>query len=425
MAVPSANILTSLLTSFEGTFFSGFSHTMGWANGLLATLAILEIVTAAIWWSLTDDNAIIQFLRKVMLIGLFIFFVEAYPFLINIVVNGFVKTGLDAVTGGISMATFTNPSSIVSTAITVTEPIFTGLSVFHVPTGIIEGITGLLILACFFFLAIQIFITYLEFTIVSALVVILIPFGVLRHTAFLAEKAFGAIISFGVKLMVLAFITSAAIPVIASWTLPASPSLEQCFFVLVGALALAMLAWQAPGVAAGLLAGGPSLTAGAGVGAAIGAGAGAMLAATGTAGAVGAMVSATKAGAGALAQGAGSAATAARLGSATGTSTAGRIGGAVGGMAKAAARAPLQAAGSSLKQSYQAGGVKAFRATGGTPSAGMTAAAGGSGGTGGGASGRGPGWAQRMHSTMAMAGAAAPPVSHPQGGMSAPLNKES
>ena len=58
-------------------------------------------------------------------------------------------------------------------------------------------------LVAFFMLAIQVFITYLEFYLVAALSLVLVPFGVFKHTAFIAERAFGSVVSFGVKLMVL------------------------------------------------------------------------------------------------------------------------------------------------------------------------------------------------------------------------------
>ena len=50
------------------------------------------------------------------------------------------------------------------------------------------------------------FITVLEFYIGAVLALILVPFGVNRHTAFMAERAFGLVIAFGTKLMVLGFI---------------------------------------------------------------------------------------------------------------------------------------------------------------------------------------------------------------------------
>ena len=69
----------------------------------------------------------------------------------------------------------------------------------------------------FFMLAIQVFITYLEFYLVAALSLILVPFGVFKHTAFIAERAFGSVVSFGVKLMVLVVHYRGGHPVLARY----------------------------------------------------------------------------------------------------------------------------------------------------------------------------------------------------------------
>ena len=107
-------------------------------------------------------------------------------------------------------------------------------------------------------LAIQVFITYLEFYLVAALSLVLVPFGVFKHTAFMAERAFGSVVSFGVKLMVLSFIIAAAGPVLTQITLPAEPTWQQAYMVLLASMAIAFLAWHAPGIAAGMVSGGPS-----------------------------------------------------------------------------------------------------------------------------------------------------------------------
>ena len=160
----------------------------------------------------------------------------------------------------------------------------------------IAGFTGLIIMLCFFIIGIQIFITYLEFYIVAALALILIPFGVNKHTAFLGEKAIGAVLSFGIKLMVLAFIASIAIPLVKQWSLPVDPSNKQIFCLLLGSLAITFLAWHAPGLAAGLLSGSPSLTGGSAAGFALAGGAAAVgLGLAGSVAARGAMEAGAKA----------------------------------------------------------------------------------------------------------------------------------
>jgi len=127
-----------------------------------------------------------------------------------------------------------------------------------------------------------VFITYLEFYLISALGLILVPFGVFKHTSFLAEKVFGAIIAFGIRLMVLAFILSVTQQTLSSFVLPPDPTVKQISLVLFTAVTVMGLSWHAPAIASGLMAGSPGL----GLGAVAGTG----LAVAGVVAAAGSMV---------------------------------------------------------------------------------------------------------------------------------------
>src|SRR3989442_1131561 len=77
----------------------------------------------------------------------------------------------------------------------------------------IDGVTfeaieaqGVDVLLAFFILAIQLFVTLIEFKLTTLAGFILIPFGLFGKTAFAAERVLGNVISSGVKVMVLAVI---------------------------------------------------------------------------------------------------------------------------------------------------------------------------------------------------------------------------
>jgi type IV secretion system protein TrbL len=230
----------------------------------------------------------------------------------------------------------------------------------------------------FFMLAIQVFVTYLEFYLVAALSLVLVPFGVFKHTAFIAERAFGSVVSFGVKLMVLSFIIAATQPVLAQITLPAEPTWQQAYMVLLASMAIAFLAWHAPGIAAGMVSGGPTLTAGAAAGfvasSAFGAFAGAAAASSAARTTAVGTLSATKA----AASGLGTVRAGAQLGAATaqlgGSGAAGQAASAVTGGAGAFARStaeaasrPLRNVGTSIAEAYKRGEVRAWKPRSATP----------------------------------------------------------
>jgi type IV secretion system protein TrbL len=326
---------------------------------------------------LKGENILVGLMQKTLLLGLFAFFVANWASLINTVLDGFVWSGFTA--AGSSPAAgavlIKDPSSIITQAFVSTQPIadeISSLKPYDLGSLFMYGWAYIFTILAFFMLAIQVFVTYLEFYLVAALSLILVPFGVFKHTAFIAERAFGSVISFGVKLMVLSFIIAAAQPVLAQITLPAEPTWQQAYMVLLASLAIAFLAWHAPGIAAGMISGGPSLTAGSAAGFVASSAFGALAGAAAVSSVARATASGTVAATRAAATGLGTARMGAQLGAASaqlgGSGTVGQAAGAVVGGAGALARSgaeaalrPLSAAGSSIAEAYRRGEVRAWK----------------------------------------------------------------
>lgn len=418
---PDTGILTNLLTSFIGVFSGGFSRIYPDAMALLAILSALEIAAAAVWWAITEDNAIVSFLRKCMQIGFFIFVVTQYQTLIGVVLDGFVNTGLKAGGGG-SYALIKDPSGIVRHGYKVVATLMDHIDKYgvdaalHLPDIIMTYFSVLLILLAFFAIAIQVFITYLEFYIVTVLGLILIPFGVFKHTSFLAEKVFGAIIAFGIRLMVLSFILAVANPELQKLNLGPDPQWSTVFAMILAALTIAVLAWHAPAIASGLISGAPSLTAGAVLGmgvAAAGGIAGVGLAASAAAkGAARMGSSATKTAASTL----GSVTTAAKMGASDGGGTAGAVKG-VAGLAVGSAKSAYTTVTGGIREAYEDGKMRAFRSSDKTEKA-APEQSGGSGNTQGAYSM--PSWAQKIQQAKSVL----PSEAHPGAGMQVPIRHE-
>ena len=139
-------------------------------------------------------------------------------------------------------------------------------------------IAWVITLFAFFFLAIQLFVTIIEFKLTTLAGFILIPFALWNKTSFLAEKVLGNVVSSGIKLMVLAIIVgigSTIFSEITSAFKPGEVELKDAASVILGSLAILALGLFGPGIATGLVSGAPQLGAGAAVGtmAAVGAGA--------------------------------------------------------------------------------------------------------------------------------------------------------
>jgi type IV secretion system protein TrbL len=373
----STGILTTLLNAFLAVFSAGPGHLAPAAARLLFLMAGIELTLAGIWWVLKGENVLVGLIQKTLLLCLFSFFVANWTTLINTVLDGFVWSGFTAAgsSPAAGAALIKDPSAIITQAFVSTQPIaveISSLKWYDLGSLFMYGWAYIFTIIAFFMLAIQIFITYLEFYLVAALSLVLVPFGVFKHTAFIAERAFGSVVSFGVKLMVLSFIIAAAQPVLAQITLPAEPTWQQAYMVLLASMAIAFLSWHAPGIAAGMISGGPSLTAGSAagfvasstLGALAGAAAASNVARTTAAG----TLSATRA----AASGLGTVRMGARLGTASaqlgGSGTLGQAAAAVSGGATAIGRSaaeaafrPVRAVGTSIAEAYQRGEVRAWK----------------------------------------------------------------
>ncbi|KKY03995.1 conjugal transfer protein TrbL, partial [Xanthomonas phaseoli pv. phaseoli] len=283
--------LTQLLQNFVNVFSNGFGILTPRASAILGTLAAIEVALAALFWSLRGEDFTAPFLRKLLRIGFFAFLVASWPTLTNGVASGLAQIGTLA--GGGTATLVKDPSAILDRAMEVIKPIDNKLKdmqrgswmdkVAMLAVVVQYTVAELFILAAFAVLALTCMLTVIEFYLVSVLGLILVPWGISNHTAFLAEKAIGAVIAQGVKLMVLSFIMAVYGTVMATFTVPPAPEILVTYLAAVSAGVMAILAVHAPAVAGGLLSGSPSLTAGSAAGVAIGAGAAAIGAGVGAA----------------------------------------------------------------------------------------------------------------------------------------------
>ena len=131
------------------------------------------------------------------------------------------------------------------------------------------------VLLAFFILAIQLFVTLIEFKLTTLAGFVLIPFGLFGKTAFAAERVLGNVISSGVKVLVLAVIVGIGSTLFSQFTAGFGgnqPTIEDAMALVLAALSLLGLGIFGPGIANGIVSGGPQLGAGAAVGTGLAAG---------------------------------------------------------------------------------------------------------------------------------------------------------
>ena len=227
-----------------------------------------------------------------------------------------------------------------------------------------------IVIIAFFILSIQLFITLIEFKLTTLCGFVLIPFGLFGKTAFMAERVLGNVISSGIKVLVLAVIVGIGSTIFSEFTsaITAEPTIEDALSIILASLALLGLGIFGPGIANGIVSGGPQLGAGAAAGTALFAGGAAAGAIAGTRMAGGAVASAASNVAQGTARASGGATMAYAMGSAGKSGAAGVASGmaAVGDAAAGAAMSPLRKSAEGMKQSFREGGRAAVTNSGGS-----------------------------------------------------------
>ena len=390
---------TGVIDQFLGVFTSyidsGFGLLGGEVGFIATTLIVIDVTLAALFWSWgADEDIMARLVKKTLFVGVFAYLISNWNNLAKIIFESFAGLGLKASGTGFTTAQLMQPGQVAQTGLDASRPLLTAISNLMGYVSFFENFIQIacmlfawaLVLLAFFVLAIQLFVTLIEFKLTTLAGFVLIPFGLFGKSAFMAERVLGNVISSGIKVLVLAVIIGIGSTLFSQFTAGfggATPTIDQAMAIVLAALSLLGLGIFGPGIANGLVSGGPQLGAGAAIGTGLAAGG---MVAAGAAG-IGAVASggaALAGGAAAAARGgaalAGGASTAYSLGAAGQTGAAGVASG-LRGVASAGAQAavsPLKRAASgavdSLKSSYQAGSRAAFESTGGAV-AGETAAA--------------------------------------------------
>ena len=376
-------VIDRFLAVFTQYIDSGFGLLNGEAAYLASTLIVIDVTLAALFWAWgADEEILARLVKKTLFAGVFAYLIGNWNHLAKIVFESFSGLGLRASGAGFSAAEFLHPGRIAQVGVDAGRPLLDSVSNLMGYVSFFENFAQIIILLfawaivclAFFILAIQLFVTLIEFKLTTLAGFILIPFGLFGKTAFAAERVLGNVISSGVKVMVLAVVVGIGSTLFSQFTTgfgAAQPTVDDALTIVLASLSLLGLGIFGPAVANGIVSGGPQLGAGSAIGANLAAG-GMVAAGAGMASLGGSSLSSaasTLASKGAYAAGA--------------TSGAYQAGG-VAGVAGAAANAmssPLRSAASTIQSSFASG-------VGGSSSSPLNGGASASDGP--------PDWARRM-----------------------------
>lgn len=372
-------VVDRFLDIFSRYIDSGFGLLQGEVAFIATTLIVIDVTLAALFWTWGEqDDVIARLVKKTLFVGIFAYIIGNWNNLARIVFESFAGLGLKASGTGFTATELLQPGRVAQVGLDAARPLLDSISELMGFVGFFENFLQIVILLvawaiviiAFFILAIQLFITLIEFKLTTLCGFVLIPFGLFGKTAFMAERVLGNVISSGIKVLVLAVIVGIGSTIFTEFTsaISGEPTIEDALAIVLASLALLGLGIFGPGIANGIVSGGPQLGAGAAAGTALLAGGTAAGAVAGARMAGGAVASAASNVAHGTSRAAGGATMACALGSA-GKSGAAAVGSgmaAVGEAAVGAATSPLRNAGESMRQSFRDGSRAAIPLTGGT-----------------------------------------------------------
>jgi type IV secretion system protein TrbL len=291
MATPNAGVLDTVLNTFRTQIDTGFGVLQGPVSGTLGTLIVISVVLMALFWAVDETGAIWSPLfRKILVVGWWSYLILNWQSTALAVYTAFGNLGAQ-VGGAGGLGGFLNyPSSVVHLGITNaqvlldlasyyagqtnqwgTPPIAnTGLDLmaaFKVFLGslinIVEALAcALLVFIAYFWLALEIVVTTIEFHIVILMGFCALPFGVLERTSSYAERVLSYVISAGFKVMALGIVIGLGQTFLTNYQLTYTPGvlpgLDQMAGLGLGILVVLMLAISAPKYAQAIVTGGTS-----------------------------------------------------------------------------------------------------------------------------------------------------------------------
>ncbi len=280
------SVIDRFLDVFSRYIDSGFGLLGGEVAFLTATLVAIDMTLAGLFWvmghaSSQGDDVMAKLIKKVLYVGAFAYILGNFNRLAGIIFNSFASLGLTASGSGLSQGQLLQPGRLAQVGIDAGRPIMAQISdltgfpeVFaNLDVIVVLFLAWLVLIVCFFVLAVQLFVTLIEFKLTTLAGFVLVPFALWNKTSFLAEKVLGNVVSSGIKVLVLAVIVGIGTGLFSEFTVVpgADPSIDHALVIMLAALAMLGLGIFGPGIATGLVSGAPQLGAGAAAGTAIGA----------------------------------------------------------------------------------------------------------------------------------------------------------
>ncbi len=246
-----ANFLTLFLEQFLLIIKTGTDALKPYVWQLIGILAIIDL--ASTWTLYSGEIRLSQMISRVIKVSAFCFLLFNYVDIIKMISTSLKAAGLIA--AGVNPETFTGftPSHIIGKGLEISSQLFKSSSIgsnfFLSCLGII------LTLFTYFLIGFQLILSVLEFNIFVCLGMVLIPFGLLQYTSFLWQSVMQNVFRYGIKLMITYFILGVATSFINKAVSLNVTDFSTMMSQVIGMASIALLVWQIPALANGMIFG--------------------------------------------------------------------------------------------------------------------------------------------------------------------------
>ena len=208
------SVIDHFLDVFSHYIDSGFGLLHGEVAFLTATLVVIDMTLAGLFWAMGGEDVIGRLIKKTLYVGAFAFIIGNFNNLAGILFHSFAGLGLVASGSTLTQAQFLQPGHLAKVGVDAAQPIMaqisdlTGFPEVFANLDVISVLflAWLVVIVSFFVLAVQLFVTLIEFKLTTLAGFVLVPFALWNKTAFLAERVLGNVVSSGIKVLVLAVI---------------------------------------------------------------------------------------------------------------------------------------------------------------------------------------------------------------------------
>ena len=257
------NFLTTALETFIGAIGT---ENINIATDIFMPLTSIMIIIFGISVALGRAEASDTFYRCLM-IAIYYYFIQNYTFITSALLDFFSTAGLMVGGSDLKADFLYDPSKILIKGFLTAWNILIPddfWDLFRIVDNLYRFIVHLCVWLCFGFIAVSDFLFVIEYHLITTLLIIIFPFGILNIFSFLTESVISTLFRLNIKLMTFCFVVSLSLNLLEEEIidqLSSNPSLEECLVCTVCTYAICYVVWKIPNLAATIITGNPSLNA--------------------------------------------------------------------------------------------------------------------------------------------------------------------